>query len=309
MHKLSNYTTIVKNIKEEKVLSYKRLYYFFVLASELNYSEAAKKAGIKQPTLSQQINILEEELNIKLFYRNSKKVTLTTSGELLFNKFFELKEELDTAIENLKPANNDAQILRIGVMHGELTDLISNVMVQFNKVYPEVQIIFQTLDLSSSLLEKGELNLYFDYDATDNKDNMTFLYEDGFNIIYSDDFKNVHTDELSDYPWVLMSERYSCRRTFKELADYYDMSIRPVMELNDLAVVYNMVNNGMGVSLVSDTSLLFYDSGDLNVSKLKTPILSRNVVMHHNGNISMNRYQEIFYRMTVKELKKLRIIK
>lgn len=65
-------------------MSYKRLYYFFVLAGELNYSEAAKKAGIKQPTLSQQISILEEELNIRLFYRNSKKVMLTTSGEVLF---------------------------------------------------------------------------------------------------------------------------------------------------------------------------------------------------------------------------------
>lgn len=61
-------------------MSYKRLYYFYILAQQLNYSEASKKIGIKQPTLSQQINLLENEMNVRLFYRNSKKVMLTTAG-------------------------------------------------------------------------------------------------------------------------------------------------------------------------------------------------------------------------------------
>lgn len=290
-------------------MSYKRLYYFFVLAGELNYSEAAKKAGIKQPTLSQQISILEEELNIRLFYRNSKKVMLTISGEELFKKISELKEDLDTAIENLTPENNNSPTLKIGVMQGELTDLISNVVLHFKTIYPEVQIIFHTLDLSSSLLEKGELDLYFDYNTTGNKSNMTSLYEDSFNIVYSESFKEVHPEKMSNYPWVLMNKNYSCRQIFEEMSGSYGFNITPVMELSDLSVIYNMVNNGMGISLVSDTSLLFYDSHDLNILKVKTPGFSRNVVMHHNGNINMNEYQEAFYRLIVQELKKLRVIK
>lgn len=290
-------------------MSYKRLYYFFILAHKLNYSEAAKAAGIKQPTLSQQINVLEEEMNVRLFYRNSKKVILTTAGETLFSKISELKKEMDTAISNLIPENNSGSVLKIGVMQGELTDLISNVMIQFKSIYPNVQVVFYTLDLSTSLLEKGELDLYFDYDATDKKDNMTYLYEDGFNIIYTDKFKNMDSEKLAEYPWVLMNEHYSCRRIFNELENANEVSISPVMELSDLAVVYNMVNNGLGISLVSDTSLLFYDSDELNVLKMKTPELKRNVVMHHNGNFNMNQYQHVFYTMTVEELKKLRIIK
>ncbi|GGE02819.1 hypothetical protein GCM10007273_14220 [Jeotgalicoccus aerolatus] len=60
---------------------------------------------------------------------------------------------------------------------------------------------------------------------------------------------------------------------------------------------------------MSDTSLLFYDSDDLNVLKIKTGGLKRNVVMHHNGNLNINQHHQEFYNMTVKELKKLRIIK
>ncbi|SDJ91941.1 DNA-binding transcriptional regulator, LysR family [Jeotgalicoccus aerolatus] len=290
-------------------MSYKRLYYFFVLAQKLNYSEAAKAAGIKQPTLSQQINVLEEEMNVRLFYRNSKKVMLTTAGEKLFEKLFDLKKELDTTINNLKPEHSNDTVLKIGVMQGELTDLIANVMIQFKRIYPNVQVIFYTLDLSTSLLEKGELDLYFDYDASDKKDNMTYLYEDGFNIIYTDKFKKINTDKLAEYPWILMNRQYSCRRIFSELENSNELEIVPIMELSDLAVVYNMVNNGLGVSLVSDTSLLFYDSDDLNVLKVKTEGLKRNVVMHHNGNLNINQHHQEFYNMTVNELKKLRIIK
>src|SRR5699024_4216074 len=231
-----------------------------------------KAAGIKQPTLSQQINVLEEEMNVRLFYRNSKKVMLTTAGEKLFEKIFELKKELDTTIDSLKPEHSNDTVLKIGVM-------------------------------------QGELDLYFDYDASDKKDNMTYLYEDGFNIIYTDKFKKINTDKLAEYPWILMNRQYSCRRIFSELENSNELEIVPIMELSDLAVVYNMVNNGLGVSLVSDTSLLFYDSDDLNVLKVKTEGHKRNVVMHHNGNLNINQHHQEFYNMTVNELKKLRIIK
>lgn len=290
-------------------MSYKRLYYFFILGCEKNYSEAAKKIGIKQPTLSQQINLLEEELNIRLFYRNSRKVLLTTAGEQLFRKISEMKKELDDAVDELWHENSSRKVLRIGVMQGELTDLISNVMIRFKMNYPDVQCVLYTLDLSTSMVEKGELDLYFDYDTTDNKNNMKFLYEDGFNIISSKDVGNIDLEILSNYSWVLMNDRYSCRHIFEELSSRYGFNVRPAIELSDLSVVYNMVNNNMGISLVSDTSLSFYDSETLNILKMKESELKRNVVMHHNGGLKAEGFHNAFYQLTIQELKKLKIIR
>lgn len=290
-------------------MSYKRLYYFYILAQQLNYSEAAKKIGIKQPTLSQQISLLESEMNVRLFYRNSKKVVLTTAGERLFHRMAEMKENLDEVIGELGQGKLGVKTLRIGVMQGELTDLISNVMIAFKIHYPDVQCVLHTMDMSSSLLEKGEFDLYFDYDTTGNKDNMTFLYQDHFNIIHSKSMDSPNISELSQYQWVLMSRRYSCRLIFEELSDYHGFTISPAMELSDLSVVYNMVNNNMGISLVSDTSLSFYNRENLNLLKVREPLLNRNVVMHHNGDPGMNEYLEAFYNLTMNELKKLNIIK
>lgn len=58
------------------------LYYILMLAQEKNFSRAAEKLFITQPTLSQQVKKLEHELGFPIFQRSTKNVTLTSYGEL-----------------------------------------------------------------------------------------------------------------------------------------------------------------------------------------------------------------------------------
>ena len=57
---------------------------FYFCAKNSNFSKAAKELFVTQSSVSQSIKKLENEMNIKLFYRTGKNISLSKEGEILF---------------------------------------------------------------------------------------------------------------------------------------------------------------------------------------------------------------------------------
>lgn len=68
------------------------LHYFLTVARERNITNAAKVLHITQPTLSRQMTLLEEQLGVKLFVRDSRPLALTDEGFLLRRRAEEILE-------------------------------------------------------------------------------------------------------------------------------------------------------------------------------------------------------------------------
>ncbi len=79
-----------------------QLRYFIAVAETGNFTKAAARANISQPSLSQQILNLEDELGQKLFHRLGRKVSLTDAGHLLLQRANEIVAEADNTIRELK---------------------------------------------------------------------------------------------------------------------------------------------------------------------------------------------------------------
>lgn len=80
----------------------KQLRYFIAVAEELSFRRAAERLHVTQPPLSQKIKALENELNVKLFLRDTHGVQLTRAGEVF----------LEEALNLLKSAHRCLSLVR-----------------------------------------------------------------------------------------------------------------------------------------------------------------------------------------------------
>ena len=68
-----------------------------MLCNELHFTDAAEKLGISQPTLSQQIRVIENELGTPLFDRIGKKTVMTEAGQLFRQYALQMVQQLENA--------------------------------------------------------------------------------------------------------------------------------------------------------------------------------------------------------------------
>jgi len=83
----------------------KKLRYFIAVAEELHFNRAAKKLNMTQPPLSQQIQVLEEELGVKLFERTKRQVRITSAGAIFLEESKNIVAHLERSIKMTKLAS------------------------------------------------------------------------------------------------------------------------------------------------------------------------------------------------------------
>ena len=114
----------------------RQLEYYREIASTGSINEAARHLNMSQPPLSYQIRQLETELNVKLFDRTSKGVTLTEAGKVLYDRSGNLLEYArSTELEVSKTGKK--RILRIGLTPTTV-DTIMPYIARFSKKNPDV---------------------------------------------------------------------------------------------------------------------------------------------------------------------------
>lgn len=87
----------------------RQLIYFLTISETKNFTRAAEKLFISQPALTKQINALESELDVKLFERNNKSVTLTAAGQTFFLHATQVINEVNSTISHVNQLKNEEE--------------------------------------------------------------------------------------------------------------------------------------------------------------------------------------------------------
>lgn len=133
-----------------------QLRYMAAVARAGNFSRAAEQCHVSQPSLSQQILKLEEELGGPLFHRMKREARLTPHGEAFLRRALRILEEVDAARREASDAQNLLRgQLTVGVLPTIAPYLLPGVLIAFAQKFPGVEIVVQE-DTTARLIKLAQ---------------------------------------------------------------------------------------------------------------------------------------------------------
>jgi DNA-binding transcriptional LysR family regulator len=128
------------------------LKYFLALAEELHFGRAALRLHITQPPLSQQIKNLEQELDISLFTRTSRRVELTPAGRILLDEARDIIGRTESCLAAMRHHAAGWQgSLVLGFNEPAINTFLSHAVREFIRTYPDIKLTLLELETAEQL--------------------------------------------------------------------------------------------------------------------------------------------------------------
>lgn len=236
----------------------RQLRYFLEVARVSNFTKAAEGLRIAQPAVSMAIKKLEEELDLVLFNRQDKKVSLTAEGEIFLPHARRIMGDLKTAEQEM----GELRGLTRGEVRIGITPMISayffpDIIRDFKRRYPDLRL--SVLGEGSGRIQKmigdGELDMGVVAGGTfpDTLEVRRFLREEIVVCVpLGHPFAGRASVSLAEFigePLVFYKEGYYIREFFLEAIKGLGAAPDIVFETNLFSLVKSLVRNGTGISI------------------------------------------------------------
>lgn len=231
---------------------------FMTVATSNSFLDASKKLYISQPAISKSIKLLEEELNINLFYRGNKGICLTPKGEQLLAYITEANDLLQAAERMICKDNDmDSGQLVIGAQSHIVRYYLLEKIEQFRKDYPKINIRIvdlSTRDLLESL-EKHNIDFVIDSSPIETIYNNTLIKPIAYlDTCFIKSPKNKiaikEATKLEEQDIILPLARSSLRKTLEKDLMTDNISLKPILEFETEELIIESVKRNLGVGFV-----------------------------------------------------------
>ncbi|MQY42596.1 LysR family transcriptional regulator [Epibacterium sp. SM1969] len=266
-------------------ITLRQLRYFEALAQQGHFGRAADAAAVSQPALSVQIKELETTLGQTLIERGPRSVRLTSFGQAFRLRAQEILRSVDE-LGDLARAMGDglAGALRLGVIPTVAPYLLPKVVQGIQRAYPQVELRIresQTQQLVQALKD-GALDLAIvALPIGDAGFVEEALFEEEFVLVRprADAEKPVPgRDQLREMQLLLLEEGHCFREQALSFCELRPSQPREVMDGSALSTLVQMVNAGLGVTLLPQMAVnIETRSADVAVTSFGAPQPSRQI--------------------------------
>ena len=256
-------------------MNFLHLYYFTVVAEELNITKAAERLYISQQSLSSHILKLENELNVKLLNRGSS-ISLTYAGTRLLrsaNQILDIKRQIMSEMDDI--ANHRRGELRVGISHTRGLVMLPKVLPNFCQDHPFVDI--SVTEGNSQQLEEwlqhGKIDLLIGFapimvDVAEIKKILQErlylvvprafideLYPKADQKLIEDFQKGVSIDAFQNCKYLLLPTGNRTRTIFDQHLTRQKISVNIVLEMESIETLLTLSCKGMGITVYPEMFL------------------------------------------------------
>jgi LysR family hydrogen peroxide-inducible transcriptional activator len=224
-----------------------------------NFTRAAEQCHVSQPSLSQQIQKLENELGERLFDRLKRDVKLTAHGEGFLRRAVRILEEVEVAQREASDARGLLRgTLTVGVLPTIAPHLLPGVMATFMEKFPGVEIVVQE-DTTACLLKLASA-CEIDFAIAsrpihDERMEVQDLFSEELLLALPPGHRLIHKRTLSGADLngeslIAMKEGHCLGDQVLGFCDRNDLHPRISFRSAQLETIQSLVRAGLGISLI-----------------------------------------------------------
>lgn len=271
----------------------RQLRYFIEIIKSQNYSHAAKNLFVTQPTLSWNMNKLQDELGVKLMYQVGNKVMPTTAGSALYEKSIKIIDELDTFADDIKSDFLfDKKEITIG-SNAVISPVFMPLIRQFMEVYPNFRISIEEdgsvktqKKVANGELEIGIVSYPIVEEGLDIERNIFHVFKyDAFVLLHEDhplaSKKELSIKDLKGEVFASMNKDYVLWNVLKTLARENGFNAEINFVSNNHEVLINTVLKNKSIALLPIQLKEMYQDLPLVWIPLKDKIKPFDIVVVH----------------------------
>jgi LysR family transcriptional regulator, hydrogen peroxide-inducible genes activator len=280
-----------------------QLRYFLAVAETGNFTKAAGRVFVSQPSLSQQILNLEEEVGQKLFHRMARKVVLTDAGLKLLETARRVLSEVDQALQELKESTGLGPKVAVGAIPTVASFFFPAVIAHCRA--NEIPLVIQTQEDFRRPLTEAVLEGHLDWALISvpfNEPRLHFekLYAEPLWVAMSANHRlaqagSLTFDSLRDENFILLGEASTLTLQIQHFCGDADFEPRISHRCGQLATAKSLTALGLGITVLPRSARSATDPEGLIFRKFTGPVQpSRDIALVRHRRRHLGRGAQVF---------------
>lgn len=266
----------------------KHLHYFVTVCDQLSYSKAAQKLHISQPSLSNAIKNLEQEVGSPLLERNTRKMELTDAGKILYQKSLLLLSQMNMLKKEMEEVKlTGSGDLIIGIIES-VKHWIPKVIRGYQRRFPSINI--KLIEVLSGKAVKESLRKYHTHllitnQFIDEEDIESFpLYDERLMLVLHKDHplaekELVRLKDLTREPFIISTEGFQTREDILTAFSFEQVHPQIKFEIERFETALTLVRENLGVTIIPENYLSGSTDASLVRKTIDSPALERTVYL------------------------------